>query len=410
MRSKPVVLDQKFWTHFSENIWEKKPLALQNVKSPLLEIGEKEIFRLLVLFSDRCRKSGSANGFKFYINGIQAHPEDVLQVLPEKKDKNLSGYHKRMNHLFQDYCLVCDELLQANAEKQKLLNDFTNQLYRQVGFPNRFSEMGLYLGNYRKTPFGVHVDRCGVFSFPVAGQKKFRLWTSDFVKKNPALNRAFSYEKYKKNSEVITAQGGDITYWPSSSWHIAESDGSFCATWSLGVWVDKPHKKLFSESLDLLLSEKFGSHGEAANTAFETLHTAVGEVTELPSSFKKSVQILRQLTQIELEENFLKSWMLHISLQGFKNIPQSLIKLKYNSRVKLQNGAAKVLWQQSRLKKTKLFFSFGGVLIESESTRLLKLIKAVNSGESCLISDFIKAGDKSEIKNLQLLAAAGAFA
>ncbi|MGZ3791989.1 MAG: JmjC domain-containing protein, partial [Bdellovibrio sp.] len=156
-----TILDQNFWRNFAKNIWEKKPLLLKNVKSGLLEMGDTEIFNLLVLYSDRCRKLKNPEGFKFYIHGYKAEAEDVLQVLPVKKDKSLLGYHARMKALFSDYCLVCDELLKVNLKKQHLLTEFTDELYRHVGFPNRFSEMGLYLGNYRKTPFGVHVDSCG---------------------------------------------------------------------------------------------------------------------------------------------------------------------------------------------------------------------------------------------------------
>ena len=180
---KSVALDQEFWKHFAKNIWEKQALALKNVKSGLLEMSAAEIFDLLVLYSDRCRKLNDPEGFKFYIDGFKAGPEDVLQVLPEKSDKSLLGYHQRMEAEFSDYCLVCDELLQVNLKKQHLLTDFTDELYRHVGFPNRFSEMGLYLGNYRQTPFGVHVDSCGVFSFPVAGTKNFRLWPAGYGEK-----------------------------------------------------------------------------------------------------------------------------------------------------------------------------------------------------------------------------------
>ncbi len=301
-------------------------------------------------------------------------------------------------------------MFKANASKQALLTDFTNELYRHTGFPNRFSEMGLYLGNYRKTPFGVHVDRCGVFSFPVVGQKKFRLWTTSFVKKNPDLERTFFYKKYNKSSQVILAQPGDMTYWPSSAWHIAESDGVFSATWSLGVWVDKPHSQLFSESLDVLLRKKSGMQGNSPSTIFKNLHTVAGEVTELPPAFTQSIELLQSLTSVELEENFLKSWMLHISMQGFKNIPTVGLKLSLNSRVSLLSDRAKILWQMSKLQKTLVFISFGGVLVESKkSSGLLKFIKALNAGEACLVGDFVNRADEEDIRSLQRLAEAGAF-
>lgn len=375
-------------------------------------MGDAEIFDLLVLYSDRCRKLNNPEGFKFYIHGFKAEEEDVLQVLPVKKDKSLLGYHARMKALFSDYCLVCDELLKVNLKKQDLLTEFTDELYRHVGFPNRFSEMGLYLGNYRKTPFGVHVDSCGVFSFPVVGLKRFRLWTPDFVKKNPGLDRAFKYDKYKKNSQLLEVGPGDMTYWPSSAWHIAESDGSFSATWSLGVWVDQPHKEMFAQPLNDLLGSKLGSAGATVTTPFKSLHGATGEVTELPEAYLKSIDSLKNLTALELQETFLKSWMKHISLQGFKTIPRVDFKLSAKSRIQLRSDRSLILWQQALTSKDKFFFSFGGVLVESsKSSGLLKLVKALNAGEFCSVNSFLKGESlKRDLGSLQALADAGAFA
>jgi hypothetical protein len=64
------------------------------------------------------------------------------------------------------------------------------------------------------------------------------------------------------------------------------------------------------------------------------------------------------------------------------------------------------LWQQSQIKKDKLYFSFGGVTIDgSKSSGMLKLVKALNKGEVCLIGDFLKgARQKSDLHSLQCLA------
>ncbi|MGZ3772049.1 MAG: JmjC domain-containing protein, partial [Bdellovibrio sp.] len=299
-----------------------------------------------------------------------------------------------------------------NLKKQHLLTEFTDELYRHVGFPNRFSEMGLYLGNYRKTPFGVHVDSCGVFSFPVVGLKRFRLWTPAFVKKNPGLDRAFKYDKYKKNSRLLEVGPGDMTYWPSSAWHIAESDGSFSATWSLGVWVDQPYKEMFSHGLKHLLDKKLGPVGAAVTTPFKSLYSATGQVTELPEAYLQSIDLLQNLTTQELQETFLKSWMKHISLQGFKTVPRIDFKLSAKSRIQLRCDRSLILWQQGLTTKENFYFSFGGVLVESsKSSGLIKLIKAVNAGENCLVSEFLKgASRKKDLDSLQALADAGAFA
>ncbi|NUN06263.1 MAG: RNA methylase [Bdellovibrio sp.] len=405
---KPTLLDKKFWQNFAKNIWEKKPLVLRNVKSALLEMGEAEIFDLLVLFSDRCRKLNNPEGFKFYIHGFKAEAEDVLQVLPEKSDKTLLGYHARMQALFKDYCLVCDELLTVNSKKQELLTEFTEELYRHVGFPNRFAEMGLYLGNYKKTPFGVHVDSCGVFSFPVSGVKKFRLWSGPYGKKNPGLDRTFKYAKYKKDSQLVEARAGDMVYWPSSEWHIAESDGSFSATWSLGVWVDQPHKEMVAQSLRNLIDTKLGPAGEEAMTSFRQLHDAAGEISELPNGYLKSIEVLQNLSQAELQESFLKAWMKHISLQGFKTLPlkSKPLKISKSAEIQLRHRKALILWQKSLTQKKNFYVSFGGHLLESASPKLLNTIKSLNAGKVCSLKGLYP----QDLSLVQALANAGALA
>lgn len=412
-KSKSVALDQKFWSHFAKNVWEKKPLVLKNVQSPLLQMGDAKIFDLLVRYADRCRKKNDPEGFKFYIDGQKVYAEEVLQVLPVKKDKSLQGYHSRMQAMFSDYCLVCDELLKSNLENQALLTDFTSELYRHVGFPNRFSEMGLYLGNYRKTPFGVHVDNCGVFSIPVVGTKRFRLWTAEYAQKNPSLDRAFKYEKHKKSSQLMEVTAGDLTYWPSSAWHIAESDGSFSATWSLGVWVDKPHSETLLESLKILLEAKLGAKGSTSMTAFKTLHEESGEVRSLPESYADSARLLISLSQTEIDEMLLKSWMVHISQQGFKNIPAVDLNVSLNSKVKLQNHRTPILWQQSLTDKFKVYVSFGGILLEcTRSSGLFLLVKALNAAEICLVKKYFKMAKtrKQDLAALEALAETGALA
>ena len=80
-------LDKKFWDKFAKSIWEQKTLLLKNVDAPILEISHGTIFKLLLAYSERCRKIKDPEGFKFFIDGLQVGPQDVLQILPIKKDK-----------------------------------------------------------------------------------------------------------------------------------------------------------------------------------------------------------------------------------------------------------------------------------------------------------------------------------
>lgn len=393
-----------FWKSFAKTYWEKKPLLAKKFESPVSEINEDQIFNMLVEYSNHCRKVKSAAGFKLYIDGQIQYDDATLEMLPEKKDKTLQGYNKRMEEVFEDYCLVCDELLQVSHKNSANLRSFSETLFAHVGFPNRFSEIGLYLGNYRQTPFGVHVDGCGVFSFPVVGKKTFRLWSPEFAKKNPSLDRAHEYSKFKKNSETMVASAGDMTYWPSSAWHIAESDGSFNATWSLGVWVDRTHKENVETALKPLIKAKLAKGGTETTIAYPSQTS--NQATVLPPNYLQSISALKNITENEWYDTLLKSWLELSSKNGFKNFPQikSQPKLTLKSKIEIKSSA--ILWSDLK-SETKTIYAFQGNLIEYKpSANLVKLIKDLNAGKVCVVSKYIKEKD---LTTLQTLAKAGAF-
>lgn len=390
------VLDQKFWAQFAKTTWEKKSVAVKGIQSPLLQMDENVIFDLLVAYSTRCRRLKNADGMKFYIDGHKQFESEVLRHLPKKSDKNFAGYHERMSSQYTDYCLVCDELLQMDNQQQESFEDFTSQLFASVGLPNRFSEIGLYLGNYRKTPFGVHEDGCGVLSFPVVGKKKFRIWTPEYVKKNPSLVRAFTYAKHKAASQVLEAGVGDMTYWPSPAWHIAESDGSFSVTWSLGIWVDRPLRDVVSEITTDLFAKALGSVGDARTTVAAASSSA--EVLSLPGNYIEALSDLKSLSSERIQSAFREAWMKHLSMRGLKNHPASDIVLKASSRLKMKSAKRPILWMRDG---STVIYAFNGVTLRSSSKPFFKVVSRLNKGETLPAS--------KDYKTLQLFARAGAF-
>lgn len=396
-----------FWKQFATKIWEKKPILKKNFASPLSTIDDQQIFSMLVAYSDQCRKLKDPSGFKLFVDGQRQYDEETLQILPVKKDKSLLGYHARIEKMFPDYCLVCDELLQVSQENANKLQQFADNLFDHVGFPNRFVEIGLYLGNYRKTPFGVHVDGCGVFSFPVVGEKTFRLWTPSFAKKNPALDRSLNYSKFNKHSQTLKATPDDMTYWPSKEWHIAESDGSFSATWSLGVWVDRTHQENIEHALSPLLKEKLGQLGQRKISDRPPI-SGNGQIQNLPESYSDSIKQLKAISENDLHDAFLKAWLQLASKKGFKNLAtnKNLKKISFSSRIKIADSQ-NIFWAKLKA-SSKIIYAFNGYVTKPiASNRLLKLIKALNLGHSCLVQDYLVGPTKSEdLKTLQTLTAA----
>lgn len=400
----------KFWAQFAKKNWEKKPLHCKKIQSSITAINEEQVFKMLVDYADHCRKDKSASGFKLFVQGEIQHEEDVLQILPVKKDKNLLGYHERMEKIFSDYCLVCDELLQVSQGQLENLKSFTNTLYSHVGFPFRFAEIGLYLGNYRTTPFGVHLDGCGVFSFPVVGKKKFRLWTPQFGKKHPELDRSHRYSKFIKDSKVMEAVPGDMTYWPSSAWHIAESDGTFNATWSLGVWVDRTFQENFEQALSPLLKKSLLELADKKTCTLDPIQLD-GEVNQLPKDYQQAIVRVLKLSQEQLQDTMMIEWLKHASMHGLKSVPHARSQKKISRKSVLKmNSKETILWSRQK-SQNKIVFAYHGVVIEASlSSDLLNLIQHLNRGQLCSVKDYLKSSmQKEDLRVIQDLSAAGPF-
>lgn len=400
-----VLFDRAFWNNFTKIYWEKKPVYLKKAHSSLSQIGSEKIFDWLVQYSDLCRETNTCQGLKFYINGESQYQDEVLQSLPVKTDKSLLGYHQRMEKLFPDYCLVCDELIQVSGSDWNLLGDFLKGLYDCIGLSNRQSEIGLYLGNYKKTPFGVHVDGCGVISIPVVGTKKFRLWSDTYVKRNPDLELAFDYKKHVKHSDVIVASVGDITYWPSKSWHIAESDGKFSATLSIGIWVDQPLTDVLGQLMTDLIVKNSGLEQQQNFIKSKKSIDSKGQLTKLPSTLKKSILKMEALSKNEMSDAITTYWLSLNSRNGFKSAVRPDIKLNLNRKGKMQLVPGyPILW--AKLKSGLLCLASHGQLIYLKNTpEAVRFIKILNSGKLFSMNDLSKKiiFKKEAFKILQIL-------
>lgn len=307
---------REFWKRFGQKYWERSPVVMKKPSGKILEIDANLIFNLLVKYCDRAREMDSTDGLKFYVNGVRLESFEAIEELPTASDKSLQGYHRRMSKRHKDYGLVCDKLLNIMDGREKnvaaLIRKFMHDLYEHVGLPNRLSEIGLYLGNYRKTPFGVHVDKCGVLSFPVVGTKRFRLWEPGFVAAHPELKESFQYDEFTKQSEVLICKTGEIAYWPSSHWHIAESDGTFSATWSIGIWVDQTTTDLASELVSKHIEKTIRK--SLKKNAHKTAHWP-GRV---PREFDDIASALSNLSKKDLKQIFEKWWKAHSRSAAFK--------------------------------------------------------------------------------------------
>ncbi|MBI5367923.1 MAG: hypothetical protein HZA54_12860, partial [Planctomycetes bacterium] len=233
----------RFWQGFVARNWERQPLALADLAgTPLPAIAPAELFDAVVACG-AAQAAGSPQTIRLYVHGNLVDLSGGFQkLLPCRADGSFSGYHRRMTEQLAelgrpDYALIIADWHAFHRVAWERICGALAGLFAAVGISRARMDTQIFLGTYRVTPFGVHVDPTGSFHFPVLGRKTMRLWSGAYAARHPDLPDALRYGRFKAGSRVLTARAGGMLYWPSSAWHVGESGGSFSVTWGLGYWT-----------------------------------------------------------------------------------------------------------------------------------------------------------------------------
>ena len=130
------------------------------------------------------------------------------------------------------------ELWEATSKK------IATKLYKQIGMSNGGYYCGIFIGDYARTPFGVHRDYESSFHFPILGTKVLRLWSPEFVQQHPGIRGCLNYASYEDGSILVKARSGETIYWPSKYFHSGEGQGQFSVSFAIGFVVRSEPKVL----------------------------------------------------------------------------------------------------------------------------------------------------------------------
>jgi len=165
-------LNPQFWRHFSKNIWERKPIVYPNLQSPLRQNDETRNIQNAGRIQRSCERSNALTVL-IVSSGERQHDLDTFAVfLPRKKDLSLLGYAQRMQAHFPIIAWFAMSFCRLALKLENCFrispDCFSTRWFSQSLFGARPLSW-----NYQKTPFGAHVDGCGVFSFRPSAQKNF---------------------------------------------------------------------------------------------------------------------------------------------------------------------------------------------------------------------------------------------
>ncbi len=307
-----------FWARFAAETWEKRTTVLAGADAALLPtITPDELLPAVVACAESFL-AGDEQKVRLYVDGDQVDVREgkLGELLPGRRDGSFEAYDHRMTqqHGFRDYALVIADWHQFSRPLWERIVGSVAGLTRFLGISASRMDTQVFLGTYRRTPFGVHVDETSAFHFPILGTKRMRFWDASYVRTIPALRHARHYEAFLERSSVAEARPGEVIYWPSSAWHVGESSGEFSVTWRFAYWLAD------------------GLRRRAMVSASELFDAArAGPLTSLPATparcdrIEGVEQILRDMEAVvhstDLRARLVAGWLEQCSSFGFLRVP-----------------------------------------------------------------------------------------
>ena len=184
--------------------------------------------------------------FRFYTEEFGLTGRKLEGYIPRAADLSAADYGERITRKLNGwrFGLVINQFQTLDEWLLRRARKFLHPLL--VELPNqRCFELVTFVGNYDKTPFGIHKDELSIFHFVVEGRKRFYFWPSDYFtgQDDPRLHSDF--ETLRRDALVLEAEPGDLIFWPASFWHIGESVGGLTSTVSIGLASLHPAKDIW---------------------------------------------------------------------------------------------------------------------------------------------------------------------
>ena len=211
------------------------------------------------IISTLCQQDQSSPkpAHRVYIDGRPAHDWFFSRNNKPLADESIQDWSERCFG-DQSFCIVLTKISDYSEDYTravaKLLSPLMPTKLEQLGCPNPFVAAGFFLGNYDKTPFGIHIDdpelKSVLHIHLGPGSKRMTVW--------PASHPEFSnrkiihegIESHLNSGKTYTIEPGDAFFLPAGGcYHIGENQ-SLSLALTIGINDFRNNlRKIVKESL-----------------------------------------------------------------------------------------------------------------------------------------------------------------
>ena len=302
---------------FLLGIWEKEASVLQGAYATP-PIDAEELYEAVkTLWAKK-----DFEDINPYIDGRNPFPTEYTLFEPTEAN-------------FADYCAAVSErvggvpfgaqILHIERHCDSLRNklgELAGMLAKEHGMPAGYFNGGAFFGNYSETPFGIHTDPAAITTWPVlGGSKRVLVWPDSYFDDNPQnipIGRSHklmldNLEQYRKDAQVLEAKPGDLMYWPSSHWHMAQGEHGIHATVSLSYYYWNSFSRMVARAVEADLEKQLGDRCDVWGSW--TLDQ------EFPDGFTAAIGALKKTVDGGVVNRVLQEhWNAYVANGGFSPV------------------------------------------------------------------------------------------
>jgi len=377
-------LDKSFWRAFTKTYWNRKPTVIRAPFSkPMVTPGE--VLGGVVAAGRHAGVSGEDLDLRI---GGRRIVVELDRWLPLAKDATLERYLarlKRGGEAGQLYIKVKQFQCDLGWTFYSRLRQFLQGLYEIAGVPSQ-AGVELFLGSYARTPTGVHRDDADVFCFVVEGSKKFRLWPAEAIRSSSPLFGPSPYENYLKGSFCLEGGPGDIIFWPSSYWHVAESEGGMGSSLSVLLF--------YGESVFAALTKNIREwYREIGGDERDPIGSLPLSKLQVPGILVSTAQRAEGRPG-RLTERLMRSWMELITGYGFVRIPRAdgPASLRRGREVRANPAFPIVHW---KCNGALVIAANGRSMAVAYDREIVRMLGKVSHGANCKVTELLRTGGRN---------------
>jgi hypothetical protein len=377
-----IVAWNEFWRAFETSGRRELPVLFRRGEYPGLGVSIDSIFDAAVRMCDQFRSMPRSDriGFsriRFYIAGQRIEDPEAYLLL--QHDRDFVGWHNRVKTIAPDHCIIFTHLESTFGEDIAGILEFLNPLVHQLGLPVNRSEVTLFAGQYRKTPFGIHQDPELNFYWPLIGPKRIRFWKPDHSSGKPGFARTLDYEEYVSDSLLLDATAGDMIAWPGNWWHVAEGGDTFNASLTIPLAWYPSEEAGPEQPLPRLAKLLFAVAAQRSKSTL--LPTRANEDTSeaIPDIIPDAARLFGGIRPDDIADFLTEQWLRQITTAG---LPISLPSrnnsaIDDSQRVRCTNGEP-IRW--ARLSRGKVCIaSRGRSVVLPYSAAMVEVVRELNT-------------------------------